>query len=112
MKKFTASLLCALSLIITPNYAMAADCDKAGAQKILDMLREGVGVKFEDHGVNLFGDIDSIWNEQSLDKKNQLLRTIADADACIQGKAQGIMVYAWGQKVAEASPLFGLKVIK
>lgn len=112
MKKFTPSLLCALSLITIPVYAMAADCDKAGAQKIFDMLRDGVGVKFDDHGINLFVDINSIWNEQSLDKKNQILRTIADADACIQGKARGIMVYAWGEKVAEASPVFGLKVIK
>lgn len=88
------------------------NCDKAAAQKIFDMLRDGVGVKFDDHGVNLFVDINSIWNEQSLDKKNQLLQAIANADACIQGKARGIMVYAWGEKVAEASPYFGLKVIK
>ena len=112
MKKFAASALCVLSLAAAPVPSTAADCDKAGAQMSLDMLRDGVGVKFEDHGVNLFVDIDSIWNEQSLDRKNKLLRTIADADACIHGKARGIMIYAWGQKVAEASPLFGFKVIK
>lgn len=109
MKTFLAALV---TVSLWAPAAFALDCDKQQAQLILDTMQKNYSLKYDDSGVSLHIDINGGWDSMNIDRKNRFLRLIADSDACIHDKARGIFIYSWGDKVAEASPLFGLKVIK
>jgi len=109
MKKYFI-LFFVMYFFINSFPAIALDCNKEEAAKVFELLRES-GTKIDDHGVILHIDYNN-WTNLTMTQKNQFLRGIANADACIQGKARKIVIYAWDEEVAYASPYFGFKVEK
>lgn len=106
------TILTLLVVFLVAGAAWAVDCDREQARLILDTMQSNYGLKYEDSGVSLHVDINGGWNGMDLDRKNKFLAMIANSDACINNKARGIFIYSFREKVAEASPLFGLKVLK
>jgi len=105
-------ILTFLVVLLVASAALAVDCDREQAKMVRDTMQKNYGLKYEDSGVSLRIDINGGWDKMDTDTKNRFLRLVAGADACLHNEARGVFIYSWGDKVAEASPLFGLKVIK
>lgn len=87
-------------------------CDKEGAIQLLNTMKDNYELKFDSYPNSLYVDMEEGWHSMDIDKKNRFLRAIANFDACIEGKARHIYIQAWGEKVAEATPKSGFKILK
>jgi len=74
------------------------------------MLKEMANCSVE-KGVVYYSWIDD-WHAYTLPNKKAMITTVANVDACLEGKSRKIFIHFRGEKVAEADPTWGIKVIK
>jgi len=111
MKKITICFSMILFFfLLSVNYVQAQGCDRGAARTVLQNLKAMASYSVE-KGVVYYSWIDD-WHSFTLPQKNGLLTAAANADACLEGKARKIYFHYRGEKVAEADPTWGLKVIK
>lgn len=84
-------------------------CDQDAARNVQTMLRD-MGT-WQDKGGKLTFTWGSDWDHMNSQQRIGLLKTFADSDACLTGKAREIRYYRKGRLVGEASPLTGVKLI-
>jgi len=84
-------------------------CDKQSARNVQAMVREmGSWSEANDSIVFNWG---SDWDQASSSQRLGLIRTFADSDACLTGKAREIKYYRNGKLVGKASPVFGIELL-
>jgi len=88
----------------------ALGCDRAASQKVQGMLRE-MATWQEKDGVITFK-WGSDWDHAAPHERLGLVRSFADSDACLMGRAREINFYRVGKLVAKASPTSGIRLIK
>ena len=101
---FIFVLVCFISI------SYAHSCDKAAAREVQTNLKAMANHSVE-KGVVYYSWLDK-WHEFTLPQKKGLITAAANADACLQGTARKIYFHYQGEKVAEADPTWGIKVIK
>jgi len=90
--------------------ASAIACDRAAAQRVQELLRE-IAAWQEKAGVSTF-QLGSVWDEAAPHERLGLVRSFADSDACLMGRAREISFYRVGKLVAKALPTSGIRLIK
>ena len=88
----------------------ALACERASAQKVQRMLRE-MAVWQEKGGVITFK-WGADWDHAAPHERLGLVRSFADSDACLTGRAREINFYRFGKLVAQASPTSGIRLVK
>lgn len=83
-------------------------CDKEASGKVQTMLK-GMATWYENDGRITFKWGDD-WDHATPEERLSLIRTFADSDACLSGKAREIKYYHKGKLVGEASPTWGIKL--
>lgn len=103
MKPLVAAIL--FALISTTTFA----CDEAKARNVQSML-QGMGVWSETGGVTTFK-WGSAWDDFAPHERTGMIKSFANADACLKGMAREINFYRKGKLVGKASPSSGISLI-
>lgn len=88
----------------------SAQCDKAAAVGIQRNVTAMANVS-ERNGEVYYAWTDN-WHALTQPQKEGMMLAVANADACLTGKARPIFIYYKSELVAQASPTFGVKVLK
>jgi len=99
-------LAVAIFLFIFSSSAFA--CDKEASRKAQTILK-GMATWYEKDGKITFK-WGNDWDHATPEERLGLIRTFADSDACLSGKAREIKFYRKGKLVGEASPTWGIKL--
>ncbi|OGQ92811.1 MAG: hypothetical protein A2464_05940 [Deltaproteobacteria bacterium RIFOXYC2_FULL_48_10] len=94
------------------NFAMPQGvyaCDKQSARNVQAMIGEMGSWSEANDSItfNWGGD----WDQASSSQRLGLMRTFADSDACLTGKAREIKYYRNGRLVGKASPISGIELL-
>ena len=84
-------------------------CDKAAAQVVMENLR-GLA-RITDGGGHQRYEWGSFLDNQSDDRRMRFVRSAADADACLSGRAREMRHFISGRYFAIASPTTGIRLI-
>jgi len=86
-------------------------CDKEAAQLVLTNMEELTSKIDQERGKYYI--IHDLWGTCDYEKKLKFITAVADAHACLEGKARLIIFIddLTGSKIAEASPTWGIKVL-
>jgi hypothetical protein len=87
-------------------------CDKEGARQLLNTMKQNYDFQLDSRTNILYVDMEARWHTMDIDTKHRFLRAIANLDACIEGRARHIYIEAWGERVAEATPMGSFKILK
>lgn len=104
------ALVAILSSSGIAHSATIEDCDKASAQRVKAMV-SSMAIVSEKNGDLICAWKDN-WYSYSLSQKDQMIRAVADNDACLLGKLRPIYIYYMGEVVARATPYTGIEVVK
>jgi hypothetical protein len=106
MKKIAVLILATCCLFFA---SPSAACDKEAARKVQAMLKNMATWYEKDNEVAFKWGND--WDHATPDQRLGLIRTFADSDACLTGKAREIKFYRKGKLVGKASPTWGIKLL-
>jgi hypothetical protein len=85
----------------------ADSCDfQAAANAIVAAKKMG---SFDDQSDRLTVKWGNDWSYLNRDQKFSLINTVANADACLMGKARPIYFYFYNKLVGQADPTWGIK---
>lgn len=96
MKNLTAMVLSALCAM------PASACDKVDAAKVQLVFAE-LGVSWSEQGGHIAVEWGRAWDGAGADRRLRLLRTFAQADACVSGVTRAIDFHRNGRLVGTAS---------
>ncbi len=99
---------CLVASLMVPLMSIA--CDRSAAGVVQSNLR-GLAQVSEAQG-RLAVNWGPVWDTQSDEGRLRLIRTAANADACLAGVAREIRFYANGRMVGVASPKGGVRLFK
>jgi len=85
-------------------------CDQKAAFRALNALKEMANISIK-KDVVYYSWVDN-WHSLTTPQKEAMIEIAANSDACIEGKARKIFFHYQGDKVAEADPVWGIKVLK
>lgn len=97
-----------VALLMMPIASFA--CDRSAAYTVQSNL-QGLAQVSESQGRVTFN-WGPVWDGQNDQSRLRLIRTAADADACITGAARDIRFYSNGRLVGVASPTSGIRLIR
>jgi hypothetical protein len=100
-----------LALLLASSEAGVA-CDKTSARSVLVNMRE-LTTRVDAEAGKYYIDA-SLWASLDRGKKLQLMTTVADAHACLEGRARQLQIIdsLTGAPAAEASPTRGIRLIE
>jgi hypothetical protein len=93
---------------VTQSATKSKVCDQSAALKVQSMLQDMA--TWEEKGDTVAFKWGSDWDSVTSEQRLGLIRTFADSDACLTGKAREIKYYRKGKLVGEASPTRGVKL--
>jgi len=103
-------ITCALLIILLHSHDTIAQCDKSQAESVYKMVMSFSNISEKNDAVYCSW-IDR-WHSLTIPQKDGMIHALANADACLTGRARKVFIHYNGELVAEASPTFGIKVIK
>lgn len=86
-----------------------SNCDREASLKVQAMLKEMATWQEENGKITFIWGSD--WDQGNPQQRLGLIKTFADSDACLTGRAREIKYYRNGKLVGEASPIKGVRLL-
>jgi len=102
MRHLVIALMCVL------NVPMAAACDLEAARRVRLMFTEMASVRHEGDKLKVYWRDD--WDAANRTQRERLIRTFADADACLNARPREITFYRHTRVVGRATPGGGVRL--